>query len=59
MSSLISDEMLAFFATEAAPEDLAEALKERYQGLADRLTIYIPFSKGENDELWKTLRKGF
>lgn len=59
MSALISDEMLTFFATEAPPESLAEALKERYQGLADRLTIYIPFSLGDHDDLWKTVRKGF
>ncbi len=59
MSSLITDEMLSVFATEAAPEDLADVLKERYQGLADRLTIYIPFSLGEHENLWKTLRKSF
>ena len=59
MSGLITDEMLSFFATEASLENLAEALKERYQGLADRLTIYIPFSLGEHDALWKTVRKGF
>ena len=59
MSVLITDEMLAFFATEAHPEGLAEALKERYHGLADRLTIYIPFSLGDHDDLWEAIRKGF
>ncbi len=59
MSALITYEMLSYFATEAAPEDLAEALKERYQGLADRLTIYIPFTLGEHDALWKTVRREF
>lgn len=59
MSNLISDEMLSVFATQARPENLAEALKERYRGIADRITIYIPFAIGDNDSLWKTVRKNF
>jgi hypothetical protein len=39
-----------------APEaDLAAALRERYQGLADRLTLYTPFIPGEKDAFWSRL----
>jgi probable F420-dependent oxidoreductase len=55
MGNLISDEILATFAVVAAPDDLAAALKERYQGLADRLTLYTPFTPGERDDFWQNL----
>lgn len=53
MFPLISDEILRTFAVVAAPEDVPHALRERYEGLADRLTLYIPFTPGERDEFWK------
>jgi len=55
MGELIDDEILATFAVVAAPEGLAVALMERYQTLADRLTLYIPFTPGERDDFWKNL----
>ena len=55
MGDLISDEILATFAVVAAPHDLAAALKERYRGLADRLTLYTPFTPGERDGFWENL----
>jgi hypothetical protein len=56
MSELVSDEMLAAFMTEAdSPKALAAALKERYQELADRLTLYLPFTPGDKDEWWQEL----
>ena len=55
MPDQISDEMLSTFAVVAAPEDLPYALNERYQGLADRLGLYIPFQPGERDNFWRHL----
>ncbi len=56
MGALIGDEMLATFATLASnPKDLKAALMERYQGVADRLTLYMPFIPGERDSFWKEL----
>lgn len=49
MGSLISDAMLEQFAVAASDDQLAEKLIERYQGLADRLTIYHPYYPGERD----------
>ncbi|MBE9525159.1 MAG: LLM class F420-dependent oxidoreductase, partial [Chloroflexi bacterium] len=33
------------------------ALLERYQGIADRLNLYIPFIPGERDDFWRKLLK--
>ena len=58
MAGLIHDDMLREFAVSASPGDLPAALLERYQGLVDRLGLYIPFVPGERDEFWKTLLHG-
>jgi len=55
MGSLIDDEILNKFAVVADPEVVPAALLERYQDLADRLTLYIPFIPGERDEFWSYL----
>ena len=55
MPALVTDEMLAAFAIEAAPDDIGSALKERYTGLIDRVALYIPFVPGERDAFWQTV----
>jgi probable F420-dependent oxidoreductase len=55
MPEIISDDMLDEFATIAAQDELTQKLKKRYQGIADRLTIYMPFVPGERDSFWKDL----
>jgi probable F420-dependent oxidoreductase len=55
MAAQIDDEMLRTFAVVADPGDLAAALRERYHGLADRLTLYLPFRPGERDLFWQNL----
>ena len=55
MGALINDEILETFAVVAPPDELGAAVKERYQGLADRLTLYTPFTPGERDDFWKNL----
>jgi len=60
MPALITDEMMAEFVTEAeTPAELAAALHERYDGIADRLALYTPFTPGERDAFWKELRRAF
>jgi probable F420-dependent oxidoreductase len=59
MSGLIDDTILDTFAAVADPGDLADALQLRYQGIADRITLYAPFVPGERDGFWAKLRKGF
>jgi probable F420-dependent oxidoreductase len=57
MPALISDEMLAAFAVEAAPDELGAVLRERCTGLIDRISLYIPFVPGERDSFWRTVVK--
>jgi probable F420-dependent oxidoreductase len=58
MPSLITDEMLAAFVVEAAPDELGPALTERYDGLIDRIALYVPFVPGERDGFWRTVLGG-
>jgi len=55
MMGRITDGMVDTFATVAPQGELAEALKERYAGLADRMTLYLPFIPGERDDFWQGL----
>jgi hypothetical protein len=56
---LINDEMLAHFCTTAEnPSALAAALQVRYAGLADRITLYMPFVPGERDAWWAEVIAG-
>ncbi|MCL4527863.1 MAG: TIGR03617 family F420-dependent LLM class oxidoreductase [Chloroflexi bacterium] len=55
MPMLITDEMLNEFCLVTSPEKLASDLRTRYDGIADRLTLYTPFIPGEKDEFWKGL----
>jgi len=57
MVGLISDEILAAFCLIAPADELPAALKERYAGLADRITLYLPFMPGERDGWWRALAK--
>jgi probable F420-dependent oxidoreductase len=53
MPALITDEMLAAFAIEAAPDEVGPALRERYEGLIDRVALYHPFVPDEDEEFWQ------
>jgi probable F420-dependent oxidoreductase len=53
MPKLITDDMLAAFCVEAAPDEVGAALKERYEGLIDRVTLYTPFVPDERDDFWR------
>jgi probable F420-dependent oxidoreductase len=56
MAALVSDDMLDAFAIEAPPERLGAALRERFDGLLDRVALYsLPFVPGQIDELWRGL----
>jgi probable F420-dependent oxidoreductase len=53
MPALVTDEMLGAFVVEAAPEELGAALAERYSGLVDRVSLYLPLVPGERDAFWR------
>lgn len=55
MAGLINDDILSEFAVIAPSGELPAAIMKRYQGLVDRLGLYIPFMPGERDDFWKNL----
>jgi Luciferase-like monooxygenase len=52
MPNLVTDEMLSAFTVEAAPDEIGPALRERYEGLIDRVALYAPFVPGQRAEFW-------
>jgi probable F420-dependent oxidoreductase len=59
MFSLITDEMLHTFCLVTDLASLPVQLQKRYAGLADRLTLYIPFVPGERDDFWKQMTAAY
>jgi probable F420-dependent oxidoreductase len=59
MPMLITDEMLGEFCLVTGESKLAYELQKRYDGIADRLTLYTPFVPGEKDEWWRGLTERF
>jgi probable F420-dependent oxidoreductase len=61
MWELISDEMLHEFAVVAPVHELAYRVKERYEGLLDRVSYYWPFNPEEEDKkyIWENAAKVF
>jgi len=59
MPMLITDEMLSEFCLVTEEAQLAQELKKRYEEIADRLTVYIPFVPGEKDKWWRKLADHF
>jgi probable F420-dependent oxidoreductase len=58
MAGLIGDDILSECAVIAPAAELPAAVMERYQGLVDRLGLYIPFTPGERDDFWNHLLHG-
>ena len=59
MPMLITDKMLSEFCLVTDESNLAEELKKRYDGIANRLTLYTPFVPRERDEWWISLCRSF
>jgi probable F420-dependent oxidoreductase len=59
MPTLITDEMLSEFCLMTDEDKLADELKKRYEGIADRLTLYTPFVPGKRDDWWKRIANSF
>jgi probable F420-dependent oxidoreductase len=59
MPMLITDEILNEFCLVTEEDRIANELRKRYEGIADRLTIYTPFVPGERDRWWRELTGSF
>lgn len=53
MPTVIDDEMLEEFAIVADEEELGAALRERYEGVVDRLNLYLPFTDERSEGFWQ------
>jgi probable F420-dependent oxidoreductase len=59
MPNLISDEILSHFAVIAPTSEVADAIKARYDGLINRVMLYLPFEKSSDMDEWRTLARSF
>jgi probable F420-dependent oxidoreductase len=59
MPMLITNEMLREFCLVTEQSQLATELKQRYNGIADRLALYTAFASKETDEWWRRLLSKF
>ncbi|MBI1847958.1 MAG: TIGR03617 family F420-dependent LLM class oxidoreductase [Candidatus Rokubacteria bacterium] len=59
MADLISDEMLDTYAVSGTYETIGRKIKERYEGLLDRTSLYQPYQPGLDDPRLPKLVKEF
>ncbi len=59
MARLIPDDMLAEFAVSGPWAGLPALLRQKYGDLLDRVSFYLPFIPGEQDENWQAAVAGF
>ena len=55
MAARVSDEMLDAFAIEADPQDVGKRLRERYEGVVDRVALFDFLEPGQPDDFWREL----
>jgi probable F420-dependent oxidoreductase len=59
MATEITDEMLDTYAVSGTYDEIADKVKERYEGLLDRVAFYIPYRAGIDDAEWHKLTRKF
>jgi probable F420-dependent oxidoreductase len=58
MPAEISDEMVDTFSVSGAPDEITAKVKERYDGLLDRISPYFPPRTPQDRERWRGLVRG-
>ena len=59
MSPLVTDEMVEEFAIICTWDQLPTKIREKYQGLLDRVTLYTSFNPVEDRERWSSICAAF
>jgi hypothetical protein len=59
LGDAVPDEMLDAFAVSAPPDRAPAALRERYQGLVDRVSVYFPIPPAHSEARWRTFAEAF
>jgi hypothetical protein len=57
MPKLITDEMLDVYAVTGTYENIGDKIRERFDGLLDRVAFYIPYKSAFSDADWRRLCK--
>jgi probable F420-dependent oxidoreductase len=57
MTKVITDEMLAEFLVEGTWDDIGGKIRAKYDGLADRVSLYLPFMPDTDDSQWAKVAK--
>lgn len=57
MPKLITDEMLEVYAVTGTYENIGEKVRERFDGLLDRVNFYVPYKAAFDDATWRRLCK--
>jgi len=52
MTKVINDEMLSEFVVEGTWDDVGVTVRKKYEGLADRVSLYLPYTLDANDSQW-------
>ncbi len=53
MPALINDDMVDTFAVTGDWDSIGPLIYKRYHGLLDRVTLYLPFASGSQDDCWR------
>jgi probable F420-dependent oxidoreductase len=53
MAAEITDEMLDVYAVTGTPDEIGKKLRQRYDGLLDRVGHYVPYRPGESDAFYR------
>jgi len=59
MADEITDEMLDVYAISGTYEEIADKIKRKYTGFLDRVSFYIPFSRGRDEGVWRRMVRAF
>ena len=59
MAKLVPDSLVDAIAIAAPVEKLGAALRERYEGVFDRVSLYFPIKDGETDARWRQFTETF
>jgi hypothetical protein len=44
--------MLSAYAVEGPPDEIGALVRDRYEGLIDRVAFYLPFEPGRDESFW-------
>ena len=59
MAKLVPDSLMDAVAISAEPSKLGAALRQRYEGVFDRVSLYFPIKTTEGDARWQQFTQSF